>query len=328
MSVTAPDSDVATAPTSQSADRARLMVLVASLAFAALLAVAAATTSGFLTGGNLKSVLLSSAFVGIIAVGMTPITIGGNLFSLSLGITAAVCAMAFTYLLRLGFAEAVLLALALGTVACALQGWIVGAWGANPIIVTIAAGLLQGALATWLSGGATVSPPNGASFHVLTTSPFGFAFPIYAFVGATLVVETILRRTRFGRELYLVGDSKLAARAAALNISRIATAAFAISGLCAAAAGILLASTYDTATLNLQGNYSYDAIAAVLVGGTTVAGGRGSALRSFLGAVVIAAVTSIALLRGYSTGMQVLITGVILLGVIVLAHISTSRRSR
>src|ERR1035437_6992157 len=178
MSVTAAESDVATAATSRSAERARLTVLVASLAFAALLAVAAATTSGFLTGENLKSGLLSRTYVGSIAVGMTPITIGGNLFSLSLGITAAVCAMAFTYLLRLGFAEAILLALALGTLACALQGWIVGALGANPIIVTIAAGLLQGALATWLSGGATVSPPNGASFHVLTTSPFGFAFPI------------------------------------------------------------------------------------------------------------------------------------------------------
>jgi len=293
--------------------------------FGVFLAVAAATTSGFLTAGNLKSVLLSSAFVGIIAVGMTPITIGGNLFSLSLGITAAVCAMAFTYFLRLGFGEAVVLALAIGGLACGLQGWLVGALGANPIIVTIAAGLLQAAVATWISGGTSVLAPKGASFHFLTSSPLGFAFPIYAFIAATVAVEIVLRRTRFGSELYLVGDSKPAARAAALNITHIATGAFTISGVCAAGAGILLASTYNTATLNLQGTYSYDAIAAVLVGGNAVAGGRGSAIQSLLGALVIAAATSVALLRGYSTGVQILIRGLILLGVVVLVHIATAR---
>ena len=119
---------------------------------------------------------------------MTPITIGGNLFSLSLGITAAVCAMAFTYFLKIGFGEAILLALAIGGAACAIQGWLVGALGANPIIVTIAAGLLQAAVATWLSGGTSVLAPSGSSFHLLTSSPLGFAFPIYAFLGATIAV--------------------------------------------------------------------------------------------------------------------------------------------
>jgi simple sugar transport system permease protein/ribose transport system permease protein len=310
-----------------SPSRRRLLLLGPAVLFGLLLAVGAITTSGFLTEGNLKSILLSSAFAGIIAVGMTPITIGGNLFSLSLGITAAVCAMAFTQFLRLGFGEAIVLALAIGGAACALQGWLVGALGANPIIVTIAAGLLQAAVATWLSGGTSVLAPSGSSFHLLTSSPLGFAFPIYAFVVATVVVEIILRRTRFGSELYLVGDSKPAARAAALNVTSITTIAFAISGVCAAAAGVLLASTYNTATLNLQGTYSYDAIAAVLVGGNAVAGGRGSAIQSALGALVIAAVTSIALLRGYSTGVQILIRGVILLGVVVLVHTATKGRT-
>lgn len=325
MSVTAAGPDSTTAFASQRGDRTRLMLFAPVAVFGVFLAVAAASTSGFLTTGNLKSVLLSSAFVGIIAVGMTPITIGGNLFSLSLGVTAAVCAMAFTYFLRLGFGEAIVLALAIGGLACGLQGWLVGALGANPIIVTIAAGLLQAAVATWISGGTSVLAPKGASFHLLTSSPLGFAFPIYAFIGATVAVEIVLRRTRFGSELYLVGDSKAAARAAALNITRITTGAFTISGICAAGAGVLLASTYNTATLNLQGTYSYDAIAAVLVGGNAVAGGRGSAIQSFLGALVIAAATSIALLRGYSTGVQILIRGLILLGVVVLLQIATAR---
>jgi simple sugar transport system permease protein/ribose transport system permease protein len=304
------------------------LVIATPIALAAVLfAVAAITTPGFLTTGNLKAVLLSASFLGIIAVGLTAITLGGYLFSLSLGITAAVCAMAFMYLLRVDFPVAVLAAVALGAVMCGLQGWIVGALGGNPIIVTIAAGLLQLAIATWITAGATVSAPDGASFHFLTSTPLGLAFPIYAFFGTTIVVEIIFRRTRFGRELYLLGDSKLAARRAPLRISRLTTTAFAISGVGAACAGILLATTYDTATLNLQGTYSYDAIAAVLVGGNAIAGGRGSALHTCFGALLISAATSITLLRGYSTGLQILIRGVMLLGVVVLVHWAISRRA-
>ena len=92
MNVTAAGPDPTTDSTSRRGDRTRLMLSAPIVIFGVFLVVAAATTSGFLTGDNLKSVLLSSAFVGIIAVGMTPITVGGNLFSLSLGVTAAVSA--------------------------------------------------------------------------------------------------------------------------------------------------------------------------------------------------------------------------------------------
>jgi simple sugar transport system permease protein/ribose transport system permease protein len=293
----------------------------------ALLTFMAITTEGFLTGGNVKAVLLSSAFLGIIAIGLTPITLGGYLFSLSLGTTAAVCAMAFMYMLRVGFVEAIVLAVLLGAVICALQGWIVGALGGNPIIVTIAAGLLQVAVATWMTAGATVSAPDDSSFRFLTSAPLGLPFPIYVFFGAAIVVEIILRKTRFGRELYLLGDNKLAARRAPLRIARITTIAFAISGAGAACAGVLLAATYDTATLNLQGTYSYDAIAAVLVGGTAIAGGRGSALNTCFGAILISIATSIALLRGYETGIQILVKGLMLLAVVVLVHWAASRRA-
>jgi len=110
----------------------------------------AATTTGFLSVSNMKAILTAASFVGIIAVGLTVIVLSGSLFSLALGQTAAVSAMFFLYSVRWGLGAAIVLTLLLGLAIGAVQGFAVGAWGANPIIITIgAAGLLEG-LAVWL----------------------------------------------------------------------------------------------------------------------------------------------------------------------------------
>jgi len=121
-------------------ERRPLRVADAALAlWIAMLAVVtvygAATTTGFLTVSNMKAILTAASFVGIIAVGLTVIVLSGNLFSLALGQTAAISAMVFLYTLRLGLVAAILLTLLLGLAIGAVQGFVVGAWGANPIIV-------------------------------------------------------------------------------------------------------------------------------------------------------------------------------------------------
>ncbi len=111
---------------------------------AAVTIYGATTTTGFLTWSNFKAILTAAAFTGIIAVGLTVIVLSGNLFSLALGETAAVSAMFFLYALRIDLGVAIVLTLLLGLAIGAVQGFAVGAWGANPIIVTIgAAGLLD-----------------------------------------------------------------------------------------------------------------------------------------------------------------------------------------
>jgi ribose/xylose/arabinose/galactoside ABC-type transport system permease subunit len=142
----------------------------------------------------------------------------------------------------------------------------------------------------------------------------------------TIAAELVLRRTRFGRQVYLTGTSKPAAYAAALPVTTIVTGAFAAAGACAGIAGVLLGAFNENATLSIQGNFTYDAIAAALVGGTAISGGRGSAARTLFGAIVIASITSLLLLRGYSTGIQLLARGVIVLGVVVLLHFGNGRR--
>lgn len=305
------------------------LLQVAPLAFIAIVVVGALTTQGFLTASNALAILDSTAFIGIIAVGMTAILISGNLFSMSLGTTVAVAAMAFLWGLRFGVVEAIALTLILGILLCAIQGAIVGALGANPIIVTIGAGALQSGAAVMVSGGASVFPPAGnTSFAFMNATIVGIAVPVYILLVLVVACELLLRRTRFGLQVYLVGESRRAATSAALPVASTVIGAFALAGFCAALAGILLGAFNQNATLLVQGTYNYDAIAAALVGGSAVTGGRGSVTRTLFGALVIGAISDMLLLRGYSTGAQIAVKGVAVLLVVVLVHLRARGQER
>jgi len=308
-------------------DTTILAVLWGSLLFfGVLVVVAALTTDGFLTMTNVRAILSSVAFVGMIAVATALIMISGNLFSLALGSTAAVCAMSFLALLPHGIVLAIVLTIALGVVLGVIQGLLVGGIGANPIIVTIgAASLIQG-VALWASAGATILPPKGdTSFTWLNGHIFTFAVPIYILLGTVFVLDLVLRRTRFGRELKLVGENAEAARAAGIPTAWIVTGAFAIAGLCTAIAGLELGAFNESGSLLIEGTLTYDAIAAAVVGGIAISGGRGSVWQAFGGAILIAAISDILLLRGYSEGIQILVKGLIVFVVVVLARLNRMR---
>jgi ribose/xylose/arabinose/galactoside ABC-type transport system permease subunit len=287
----------------------------------------AATTTGFLTVSNLKAILTAAAFVGIIAVGLTVIVLSGNLFSLALGQTAAISAMVFLYSLRLGLVAAILLTLLLGLSIGAVQGFAVGAWRANPIIITIgAAGLMEG-LAVWLSHGQSIVPPaSETSWQHLAQPVLGIAVPVYVFLVVTVILGVAMNRTRFGRQIYLLGENRVAARAAALPITLLTVGAFGIASLYTAGSGILIGATSANASLLLTGSYTYDAIAAALVGGNAVTGGRGSIARTAAGAIFIATISDMLLLRGYSTGGQILVRGIIVTVVVVLTNLRERSR--
>jgi ribose/xylose/arabinose/galactoside ABC-type transport system permease subunit len=288
---------------------------------AALLLYGAFTTQGFLTVNNFRAILTATAFVGIIAVGSTLIMLAGSLFSMSLGMTTAVTAILFTFALHYGVVPAIVVTLVAGTVIFAIQGALVGSIGANPIIVTIGAGSIQEGIIGWLSPGDLV-PPAGASIGFLARTVFRLPFSVYVFLGVALVADLCLRHTRFGREIYLLGENQSAARAAGLPVALLMTAAFAVAGLCVAITGILVAGFAQNVNLQVQGTYTFDTIAAVLVGGSAVTGGRGSVGRTVVGALVIATITDMLLLLGASTGMQIFVKGLIVIVVVVLLHLA------
>jgi ribose/xylose/arabinose/galactoside ABC-type transport system permease subunit len=294
------------------------MRLAAVLAAAAVLAVAA-TTHRFLTWDNAKAIFNSASLVGIMALGLTFVTLVGAIASLAVAQTAVVAAMVFLASLGIGLVPALALAIVVGAFVTAVQGLLIGAWNANPVILTIGAGFLIDGFAQAVHGGSIVQPAGGG-FATLNSVPGGIPVAVYVMVGLALGAEYLLRRTVLGRQIVLVGESRAAAKAAGLPIALVVCAAFALAGVGFAIGGAFLGAFNRGASTYLEGTLTFDAIAAVLVGGTSISGGHGSALRTLGGALAIATISDVLLLRGYGTGAQLLLKGVLVVAVVIVTQ--------
>jgi ribose/xylose/arabinose/galactoside ABC-type transport system permease subunit len=289
------------------------------IAALALLVAAAIATPGVASAPSLLAWLTTVSFLGCVAVGMTFITLSGNKMSFCLGATVAVTAVAFVHVLNhAGFAAAVAAALAFGALLGAAQGFLIGRMHANPIIVTIAVfALIQGA-AQAATQGETAYVGDASAYAFLTGSIAGVPHEFLAFLAVLLAAQLMLWYTPFGRNLYMVGSSPRAADAAGVRSWRTLTGVYLWASLFSAVSGVMLAMRYNAASMEYGVNYDYDAIAAVLVGGTAMSGGRGSALRTLAGVMVIGLVQMLLLLHGLRQEWQLLITGLIVLAMIML----------
>jgi len=307
--------------------RSRSELVVDGFVVAAVVAVVVVglSTERFATLANARAIITSASLVGIAALGLTLIMIGGSAVSLAISQTVAASGMVFLSAQSLGLVPALALAVVVGTAVTGLQGAVVGYAAANPVVLTIAASFAIAGVATGVTGGVSVSP-SARGYDHLNATPGGVALSAYVLVVLTLTVEWVLRRTAFGRSLYMVGENRVAARAAGMPVGRTTTAAWLGAGALFAVTAAFTAAFNAAANVNLGGTLTFDAIAAVLAGGTPISGGRGSALRTLAGALLIAAVSDILLLRGYSTGVQVMVKGLLVAAVVVLVHLRTQER--
>jgi ribose/xylose/arabinose/galactoside ABC-type transport system permease subunit len=242
---------------------------------------------------------------------------------MTLGVTAAVTAIFFVWSLQFGVPVAIVSTILLGILIGAVQGYAVGAFGADPIVLTIAAGAVQAGVVVGISGGSTITPPDDA-YSFLNNTIAGLPLTFYVLLGVVIVVELIMRKTTFGRRVYMVGENRAAAYSAGFPMGAIGAGVFAIACGVTAVAGIMLGAFNQGASLLLTGSLTYDAIAATLVGGTLVAGGHGSVWKTLIGAIVIATVTDLLLLRGYETGVQIMVKGLLVIVAVVIVHLRYS----
>ncbi len=305
--------------------RLEAMTVVRSAVVVALV-VACLATPGFLSAPSLLSLVTTLSFIGCVAVGMTLITISGNIMSFCLGATAGAAAMVFIVALNWGgLAIGLVAALTTAALLNAAQGLAIGWVRANPIIVSIATlALVYGVAEIFASHSAVYARP-GSGYEIFKGKLAGLPVEFVVFLCVTAVGQFILSLTRFGRNLYMIGASFRAAEAAGVKTWRTVAGAYLWAGLFTGLAGIMLAIRYDGANMAYGTGYDYDAIAAVLVGGTLIKGGQGSVLRTLGGVVVIAIVQAMLLLQGFRQEWQYLISGLIVLAVII-SHTSGNRR--
>ena len=256
--------------------------------FVALFLVLTFASSAFLSKTNLLNILDQSAPIGIIACGMTLVIIAGG-FDLSAGAIFALAGIAAAIVTNhidpaLGLITGVAFGLALGIA----NGVFVTVLRINSFIATLASGFVYRGIALLITGGFLITVTN-ENFQIIGGEKFLSAkYAVYIFAGVIAVTWFVLARTTFGRQIYAVGGNAEAARLSGIRVDLVRATTFALSGLLAGLAGIIEASKIATAQPAAGTGIELAAIAAVVVGGTSIMGGEGAIWRSVLGVLLIA----------------------------------------
>lgn len=306
---------------------AALIVLGAVLA---LVIAGGVLVPEFLSPSNLLSVLRAASITGVVAIGLTFVTISGNYFSLSVAQTAILSTVVYATVASSGGFVAGLLAVIAVCVGIGLVQGLVVAAGGNPIVVTLATGAVLLAIVLVVTGGKRVRlvPPEGDSLALFGQSaPLGIPVATWAFVLLAIVCHLLLKKTTLGRQTVLLGANKDTARSIGYNVRWVIAIVFLVAALTAGFAGVLTAAEFGVADASQFTSLDVDAIAAVLVGGTAIRGGQGSILQTTIGVVFIALLNNLLQILGLSAGIRLSLVGGAVV-VAVLAYSLMKERSR
>ncbi|MCC6145056.1 MAG: ABC transporter permease [Candidatus Hydrogenedentes bacterium] len=288
---------------------------------AALCVVMAVMSPEFRQAGNVQEVMRRTAVIGILAAGeLLVILIAG--IDLSVGRVAGLAGVVGAITMKYcsvqmgdGFAvPAVLIGIAAGSgvgLACGIvNGVLVTIGRIPPFIVTLGMMMVAHGATLLISGGVTVAGLP-AQFAWLGGAK-GWWMPVLITVSITAVIAVALTFTRWGRAIYAIGGNLQSARLSGLSVDRVRTSAFAISGLCAGFAGMVLASRSSVATPNAGEMYELDAIAACVIGGASLMGGEGSAVAALAGALIMMVLRNFCNLEDISIYWQQVLIGALI----------------
>jgi len=269
---------------------------------------------------NQINIVFAASLIGIMAVFSTFVILTGGI-DISVGSTVAVSGLVAALLLETG--QPLLTALLGGIGVSAIVGLVNGVaiayLGLPPIVVTLGAlSIVRGT--GLLIGGSTLHLiREPAEFLFIGGGRIGgLPFPIFIFTAAALLMLFVQTRTHFGLSIYAVGENERAASLCGLPVRLVKLLVYLLSSVGAGIAGIVLAAQVSTASANYGNALELDVIAAIVVGGTSLRGGRGSVHRSVFGALLIAAVNNGLSILNVSTDQQLIAKGVIIVAAIVL----------
>lgn len=282
----------------------------------------------FLTLANISNILSQSAPVGIIAVGMTLVMITGG-FDLSVGALYAAGATFYASLAVGGVPLPVAFGatIALGLTAGAFNGFIIVALKVNPFVATLGTSSIIAGLAYIYSGSRPYVVADPAFNELGRGNLFGVPFAIWILVVLLAVGQFILSKTVYGRSLFAIGGNNEAARLAGLRVNLLRASTYVIVGACSALAGMIIASRLSVGQADIGANIALDAIAVVIIGGTSLLGGEGAMWRTAIGLLIIGGLANLMDSLAIDSNGQLLIKGVIVILAVSLDALGRRRRS-
>jgi ribose transport system permease protein len=299
-----------------------------------MVVIFASVSKPFFSAGNLSNILLQASATAIAAVGMTFVLIIaeidisiGSLMSLSMtvawmtavdvGAGAGQQAGVSAWVYPVG--------LLMGLVLGLLNGFIINVLRINSFIATLATMFVYRGVAWKMVGSSDKAFADSPVMYLGRTEWLGIGLPVYLLVAVSLVAYVVLNRLPVGRYLYAMGGSLRSAVETGLPVNGLRLFAFGVSGLCAAAAGLITIGQIGTLQAGLGNGFEFTVIAAVVLGGTSLLGGRGSILGSILGAILLVVIDNGLNLINASIYIYDVIKGAILIGA-VLVDVALAKR--
>ncbi|MBB5149367.1 MULTISPECIES: ribose ABC transporter permease [Ureibacillus] len=286
-----------------------------------LIIVVSILNPSFLTISNIFNVLRQVSISAIIAFGMTFVILTGGI-DLSVGSTLALTGAVAASLLAGGF-DPILsmgIALILGLILGAINGVIITKGKVAPFIATLATMTVYRGLTLVYTNGKPISGlGDHASFQLFGKGYFlGIPIPVITTLITFGILYFILHKTTFGRRVYAVGGNEEAAKLSGINADRVKIAVYAISGFLAALSALILTSRLNSAQPTAGQSYELDAIAAVVLGGTSLNGGKGWIFGTLIGALIIGVLNNGMNLIGVSSFWQQVVKGIVILLAVLL----------
>lgn len=303
------------------------LLLLAAVTIYVIACVATGQTQ-YLSWNNLLAVLGRSIALGITAIGQTFVIL---VASIDLSVASLISAVAVLSSVIMSGNPAMILpaicaSLALGAFVGLVNGLVITKLDVNPLIATLGMSLvIQGCLSAFVSNFAGAVPAEFQFFAY--GSLFGIPFAILFFFGLALVAFFVLRFTRFGSNVYAVGGNQDAARFAGISTAKIIIIAHVICSLCAAVAGLYLASRLRSGApwIGANGVYDLESIAVVVIGGTILAGGRGGIWGTVAGVLIFSLIDSIFNVLGVDAFVKQVLRGIIIVAAVAFYAVRSKR---
>lgn len=281
----------------------------------------------FLAPTNLANVVRSISENGIMAIGMTLVILIGGI-DLSVGAILGLTATAAADLMMhrsMGMLETIVIVLALGAAFGAFNGMVSTKLGIQAFIVTLASMSIARGLARFWSGGIGIPIAYGdgaesapSTFSVLGERIGGIPVPAICFLLLGLIFIIMLKFTKFGRHVYAIGGNETAAHLSGIKINRIKILIYVLAGILSAVAGTIHAAQVSQGSPNDGIGYELNAIAAVAIGGTSLAGGKGTIIGTIIGALILGVLDNMLGLKNVNTNLQLVVKGLIIIIAVVL----------
>ena len=308
------------------------------LALALMVLALSLLSDRFLTVDNGWNILRQISVNLCLSIGMTLVILSGGI-DLSVGAILALSGALAAGLLKIGIeipgtdillqvtpSGAILIGLAAGAAAGWINGFAITRFKLPPFVATLGMFSIARGLTMLWTGGFPITG-LGDAFGRLGTGVFlGMPTPVWIMLALTGIFIVVTKRTRFGRHLYAVGGNVRAARLTGLNVSRITIAVYSLAGALAGVAGLIVTARLDSAQPNAGLGYELDSIAAVVIGGTSLSGGRGSVAGTVLGCLIIGVLNNGLFLLNVSPFWQQVIKGVVILLAVALDKANARNR--